>query len=157
MCWERVTGTKIFYKGCDKLPLESPFALHIGGRWGVTRKLSWQFRVLGLQAAFFYTSFQPSVPILYFHTSAAAQLGSALPLLSAFLPFIPAQIPHSHLFLFPLTSTSCNMHLGTPILHDILHGACCLWAESSGRGIQTAPERKPRQLTMQKIGNLGSV
>lgn len=98
MCSARVSGTKTFYKGCGKLPLENSSALHVGGRWGVTRRLSWQFRVLGLQAAFFCTSFQPPAPILHFHTSAAAQLGSALPLLSAFLPFIPVQVPHSPCF-----------------------------------------------------------
>lgn len=153
----RVSGTKIFYKGCDKLALESSFGLHMGGRWGVTSKLSWQFRVLGLQAAFFCISFQPSVPILYFHTRAAAQLDSALPLLSAFLPFIPAQVPHSHLFLLPLMSASCNIHLRIPVLQDIIHGACRFWAESSGTGLQTVSERNPRQLTMQKIVNLVSV
>lgn len=157
MCWARVSGTKIFYKGCDKLTLESSFGLHMGDRWGVISKLSWQFRVLGLQAAFFGISFQPSVPILYFHTRAAVQLDSALPLPSAFLPFIPAQVPHSHLFLLPLMSASCNIHLGIPILQDILHGACCFWAESSGTGLHTVSERNPRQLTMQKIVNLVSV
>lgn len=112
MCSARLSGTKIFYKGGDKLPLESHSALHMGGTWRATSELSWQFRVLGLQAAFFCTSFQPSVPILYFHTSASAQFGSALPLLSAFLPFIPAQVPHSLCFSSLLRQPLATYTLG---------------------------------------------
>lgn len=88
------SGTEVFYKGWGRAPLERHFALCMGARWRVTKRLSRQFKVLGLQTAFFLSSFQPTVPILYFHTGAAAQLGSALPLLSAHHSF-PSFLPRS--------------------------------------------------------------